>query len=432
VFDARRDLMDARTRAGTLDELQRLGADQLRLVVYWKDVAPRATSRRRPGGDLRDPAAYSWGAYDAVLAAARERGIPVLMTPTLPGPKWAMRGRRDYLTYPSATQFGRFMEALGRRYGEQVSTWAIGNEPNHPDFLRPQWRGGVARSPGIYRSLFQAADRALDRTGNRADTVLMGETLPRGVRGTSVTPLHFLRGALCLDGRYRERRRCGRLDADGFAHHPYTTKVGPFFVSPNRDDVTIGTLSRLTRALDRAARTGNIRRRMPIWLTEFGVQSTPDRFSGVSLARQTEFRAMAERLAYGNPRVRAFSQYLLTDDPPVENVRASRRYQNFESGLRFATGREKPSLAGFRLPVAALRSSPRSVSLWGLARPATGATSVEVLVQDRRRRPYRVLKTVRTNRFGGFTTRTTYRSGRRYRLRWNGEVGAPVRVLRRR
>jgi hypothetical protein len=431
VFDARRDLLDPSKRDAALDELQRLGADQLRLLVYWKDVAPQAEATSAPAGDLSDPAVYNWGAYDGVIDAARRRNIPVLVTVTLPGPKWAMRDRKDFLTYPSATQFERFMTAVGRHWGEQVSTWAIGNEPNHPDFLRPQYRNGEAVSPRVYRQLFRASTKALDATGNADDTVLIGETLPRGSRGRSVAPLAFLRGVLCLNRSYRETRSCGRLDADGWAHHPYTTQAGPFFKSPNRDDVTIGTLSRLTRALDRAARTRNIARRLPIWLTEFGVQSTPDRFAGVSLSKQVEFRAIGERIAYSTSRVVTFSQYLLTDDPPVEGVSASRRYGNFESGLRFSTGRAKPILDSFRLPLVALRSG-RRVSLWGLARPATGRTQVTVLMKDRGGRSYRPLRTVTTNSAGGFTLRTSYRSGRRYRLQWNGELGTSVRVLSRR
>jgi hypothetical protein len=168
----------------------------------------------------------------------------------------------------------------------------------------------------------------------------------------------------CLDRAYRKRGTCGRLDVDGWSHHPYTTPAGPFFASPERDDVTIGTLSRLTRALDRAARAGAVRRGLPVWLTEFGVQSSPDRISGVSLTRQVEFRAHAERLAYAQPRVKAFAQYLLTDDLPREGVGARERYGGFESGLRFSTGRAKPSLEGFRL---------RSRAAQGLAGVGLGA-----------------------------------------------------------
>jgi hypothetical protein len=430
VFDAPRDLLDEGARPAALDELQSLGVKSLRVLLYWKQVAPRAEERRKPSGDMTDPSVYNWGQYDGLLAAARERGMSVLLTVTTPGPKWAMRDKKDFLSYPNAREFGRFVEAAAKRYGDQVDTWAVGNEPNHPDFLRPQYRNGKAVSPGIYRALYRAATDALDRTGNGDDVKLLGETLPRGRRGRSVAPLAFLRGVLCLNASYKETKPCGRLDADGFAHHPYTTKQGPFFVSPNRDDVTIGSLSRLTTALDRAARTGNIRARMPIWLTEFGIQSSPDRFTGVSLTKQVEYRALSERLAWSQPRVRAFSQYLLRDDAPVENVPASKRYSGFESGLKFSTGRPKPSLDGFRLPLAAFRRGS-SASLWGLVRPAAGPVSVDVLVQDRGRRGFRKLRTVRTNSRGYFTVKVSWRKGRRYRFTWDGAESAAVSAYKR-
>jgi hypothetical protein len=171
---------------------------------------------------------------------------------------------------------------------------------------------------------------------------------------------------------------------------------------------------------------------MPVWLTEFGIQSTPDRYFGVSLAKQVEYRAIAERMAWANPRVRAFSQYLLRDDRPLDGVPASARYGGFESGLRFATGKAKPSLASFKLTLTALRSGRSSrVSLWGLVRPATGRVRAEILAQDRGSRRFRRIRTVRTNARGVFSLRTAYREGRRYRLRFDGQQSHPVRVYRR-
>jgi hypothetical protein len=422
--------MAADTRASALDELEALGVRSLRVVMYWKSVAPNAGSRTKPGGDLTDPATYDWGEYDALMSAARQRGLSVLLTVTTPGPVWGMRDRKDDKTYPNAGDFGRFVEAAAKKYGEQVDVWATGNEPNHPDFLRPQYRNGEAVAPRVYRQLFRSADAALERTGNGGDTHLIGETLPRGRRGRSVAPLAFLRQTLCLNRDYKRSRSCGRLDADGWSHHPYTTKQGPYFVSPNRDDVTIGSLSRLTRALDRAGRAGAIKRNLPIWLTEFGIQSTPDRFLGVSLGQQVVYRALAERIAYNNRRVKAFSQYLLRDDAPVEGVRASQRYQGFESGLRFSTGRAKPSLDAFKLTLAALRTGSR-VSLWGLVRPAKGATTVEVLYQDRGSRGFKRLRMVRTNSRGYLSLRANYRKGRRFRLRWEGAEGPAVGAYKR-
>jgi hypothetical protein len=431
LFDARRDLLEPSTRERTFDLLQGWGVTDLRLLVYWHDVAPSPDGKTRPSVDLTDPANYTWGAYDEVIGEAVRRGFRVVPTLTLPGPVWAMRDKDDQLSYPDAALFGRFVEAMGRRYGTEIDTWAIGNEPNHPAFLRPQWKGGVARSPGIYRSLYLAASRGLDASGNADDSKLLGEMLPRGNRGTSVTPLAFLRGVLCLDrdGDVLEKKGCGRLDIDGVATHPYSTQAGPYFVSPNKDDVTIGTLSRLTRLLDKAAKQGVVRKAMPIWLTEFGVQSSPDRISGVSVQRQVELRALSEWISWRNPRVTMFSQYLLTDDSPREDVPASERYGGFETGLRYSTGRDKPSLTAFPLTLSAQRVGSKVV-LWGVVRPATGETGVELLFKDPGKE-WKVLKRVGTDATGVLQTTTARKAGRRYNLRWEGREGWPVRVVDR-
>ena len=154
------------------------------------------------------------------------------------------KGRRDTVTEPSATEFGAFATAVGRRYGDRVSLWSIWNEPNHPDFLRPQYRGGRPASPHIYRRLFIAGARGLRASGNQGDTILMGETAPIGNKNV-VSPLAFLRGALCLSSSWHKRGRCAPLDADGYAHHPYTKRSGPRYKPPGHDDVTIGVVARL-------------------------------------------------------------------------------------------------------------------------------------------------------------------------------------------
>ena len=429
LFDAQGELTNPATRPAALADLETLGVDALRLVVYWKDVAPSPDARRKPNFNASDPSAYRWGEFDNIIAAANERGWKVLVTLTTPAPKWATRDKDDYLTRPSAKEFGRFVTAAGRHWGPQVGMWAIGNEPNHPKFLLPQYTKKGPASPRIYRRLFQAADRALDRTGNRRDTLLIGETLPRGT-GKAVAPITFLRGVLCLNAKWKKRKGCKKLDADGWSHHPYTTRAGVFFKPQGKNDVTIGVVRRLQKALDRAGRARAIRRRMPIYLTEFGIQSTPDRYIGFPVREQVEQRALGERIAWSTPRVKAFSQYLLRDDAPLDGVPARRRYERFESGLRFHTGHRKPSFAGFRLPVAALRKGSR-VSLWGLVRPATGPVRVEIQIRDRKQKRFRKLKTVRTDRRGYILTTTSLKKGRRYRLKWGDDAGPHVRVYKR-
>jgi hypothetical protein len=434
VFDAPRELTsDPATRESTLDEIQSLGVDSIRVLLYWHSVAPHADSRRDPSFRRTDPRNYDWSRYAPLIASAHARGMRVLLTVTGPVPKWATRHERDTVSRPSPTQFRRFMIAVGRQFGSSVSYWAVWNEPNHPQFLKPQFTGhGRHRhsaSPGIYRKLVRAARAGLDKSGNRRDRMLIGDTAPRGTPRV-VAPVPFVRKTFCLTRSWHKRRGCHKLDVDGWAHHPYTTRRGPFWVPPERGDVTIGTLSRLRRALDRAGRAHAVRRGLGIYLTEFGIQSKPDPYVGVSETRQAEYRSIGERIAYRNRRVRAFSQYLMRDDLPRAGG-ASLRYGGFESGIRHSGGARKLSYRGFRLPLTARRRGRHGVYLWGLVRPAHGSTRVTVEYRNRHSRKWRRLKTDRTNARGYWATATRRRTGRRYRVRWGRYRGAPTRVSRR-
>ncbi len=423
VFDAPRELKgdDAALRAQTLDELQALGVQWLRVTLYWKDVAPEPEATRAPVFDERDPdEGYVWGRYDPVIREARARGMQILLTVSGPVPRWATRTKKDFVTEPSPLRFERFTTAVGRRYGDDVSFWAVWNEPNQPNFLLPQFRNGRPASPAIYRRLFQAADRGLRAGGQGDDPLLAGETAPRGTR-LVVAPVTFLRGTLCLDAQFRRSSRCGRLPADGWAHHPYTTQAGPWFVPGRSTDVTIGVLGRLSSALARAERAGALRADTGIYITEFGVQSEPDPNVGVSQTAQAEYRSIAERIAARNPRVKSFAQYLMRDDFPRENLPESRRYSGFESGLRGSGGEAKLAYEGFRLPLVALRGSRRT-TLWGLVRPAAGATTVTLEYRDRGG-AWRRLKAKTTTDRGTWATTTALRASRRYRVRWTAPDG---------
>jgi hypothetical protein len=422
TFEAPRDLLNPAIRPAALQEMETLGVHSLRVILTWSAVAPEPSSATRPNFEPTDPAAYDWGEYDPLMQAAKDRNWPVLLTISGPVPKWATKDKLDNLTRPQANAFAAFVTAVGRKYGDQVDTWAIWNEPNQPQFLRPQFgNGGKAISPSIYRGLFKAGLRGLTKAGQGTERILIGETSPRGT-GRVVAPLAFLRGALCLNSSYQKRKSCGGLNASGYAHHAYTTRQGPFFKPANPDDVTIGVLSRLTKALDRARAAGALTKRLPIYLTEFGIQSTPDTQSGVSLAKQVEYRAIAERIAYNNPRVNAFSQYLLRDSDPT----GPKQYGGFESGLRFADGRPKPSLPAFRLPLAVERKGSK-VTVWGLVRPQTGAaTPVTIVYADRGSSQFKTLRTVTPDARGYYSFSAGFKAGRRWNVRWTSFSGTPV------
>jgi hypothetical protein len=434
TFEAPVDLADPATRTAAFDEISSFGVRSVRIVLLWQNVAPAGSSRVKPSFDATDPTKYDWSGYDPQIDGAVARGWKVLLTVSGPVPRWATNGAKDNLTRPKPKEFQQFMTAAARHYGPKVSRWSIWNEPNQPQFLLPQYsaRRHTPLSPRIYRNLFLAARRGLAAGGLPDAQVLVAETSPRGT-GSVVAPLTFLRGMLCLDTRYRKVGDCAKLDADGYAHHAYTTASGPLFRPREPNDVTIGVIIRLVTALDRAARAGAIDSGMPIHLTEFGIQSTPDPVFGVSQARQSDFRSIAERLAYDQPRVVAFSQYLLRDDPPVPSAPLPARYPGFESGLRRNDGRAKAALTGFRLPLAALRRGSQ-VALWGLVRPATASTRVTVEYSSGG--SWRRLFTTATNARGYFQRRASFRSGRRYRIAWTGADGrtihgTPTAVYRR-
>jgi len=421
IFEAPRELSggDDALRAQTFDEIQALGAKHIRVLLYWNNVAPDHEARTAPAVDLSDPNApgYRWGTYDRVIEEASRRGIDVLVTLTGPVPRWATGKKKGHTYKPSRTQFERFVTAAGRRYGGMVSSWSVWNEPNHPQFLRPQFvkKKGKKRpySPRLYRKLYGAALRGLNASGNGGDRVLAGETAPRGTPRV-VSPIDFVRGFF----------RGKKLRVDGYAHHPYTTKAGPFYVPSDREDVTIGVLSRLTRALDKYSK----HRRLGLYLTEFGIQSKPDPFVGVSHTQQAEYRSISERIAYRNPRVKAFSQYMMRDDAPRPGSKYA-RYSGFESGLRTHNGKTKLAYNGFRLPLVADRGR-RRVTLWGLVRPTTARTSV--LLQYRPGKKWRRLKRDTTNSRGYFSTTTKYRKGRSYRVIWTAPDGTTYKGPRTR
>ena len=286
------------------------------------------------------------------------------------------------------------MTAVGRDYGSEVSIYSIWNEPNHPAFLLPQWNSnGTPASPRIYRGLYQAGYAGLQAAGLAHANVLFGETAPTGydkvnVRREGAKALLPRRRAARLPARSAvpELRSTGNRAPAASCRCPATPTTptrcppAPTTSTPERDNVTIGSLSRLSGALDLAAHAHAIPAHVPIYLTEFGVQSKPNKYLGVSAAKQAEFDAIAEHIAYNNPRVAAFSQYLLKDDP----LGGPEPGASFQTGLEYVSGALKPLYFGWPVPLTVTKQV-HGVALWGLVRPATGATKVTILVQGQGR-----------------------------------------------
>ena len=191
-----------------------------------------------------------------------------------------------------------------------------------------------------------------------------------------------MREALCLNAKYKKSGTCGELQMSGYAHHAYFPAAGPKYVWKQKDSVTIASLSRLSNALNLAARAHAIPGGVPIYLTEFGVQSKPNKYEGVSAAKQAEYDAIAEHMAYSNPRVAAFSQYLFKDDPIGGPSRTrDRRLRRLPDrpGVR-----QRPAQAALqRLPGAAdgHQARARLLAVGPRAARRPGSTKVTVLVK---------------------------------------------------
>ncbi len=370
------------TRGATLDELQALGADMIKVQVNWATVAP--SGARKPSGfDGADPNAYpGWTRYDQVLADAKARGFKVMFALAPPAPGWATptRGDREGVTRPSAREFGRFATAAARRF-PGVDVWTIWNEPNHPGHLYPQsTKGGTPIAPHLYRGLVRAAVSGLERGGAGGDPILFGELLPIGkpVPGPkrNLKPLKFLRSFFTgkpLSG------------VDGFAYHPYTRAAGPLLREPTGDDATIRSYGRVLRTLDAARARGRLRGpKLPIWNTEFGFQTNPPDPYGANIKSVPRFWSLSELwFSYSNRRVKSISQYTMKDQPGDPSL--------WQSGLRFANGTLKADIyANFRLPILVRQLGPGAVEVRGDARPG-GAGSTVQIYQRARKGPFKPL-----------------------------------------
>jgi hypothetical protein len=472
----------------TLNQLQALGVDRIRVSIFWKLLAPANDAKQKPPFEATDPAGYQrpvWERYDALIRGALSRGILVNLNITSPIPRWAAgdppASRQDLQgTWgPSPEEFGKFVQAVGKRYSgtyqglPRVDYWSIWNEPNQAGWLTPQWSADprkpsrrVESAPSAYRALAAAMWSGLAASGHGSDTILVGETAPQGQgarKGVtqSIDALRFIRRLYCLDddlrllkGSSAEARGCpvanpaqfvadnpALFHATGFAHHPYDMLSPPARRANARDWVTMANLGDLSRELRRIyaryhqkPQTG---RGVPLYLTEYGYQTSPDPIH-ISFAQQAAFLNEAEYIAARNPLVRTLSQFLLVDDKPdpAFSVRTQPRlaWRTFQSGLTLQSGKRKPSYRAYMTPL--FVKTPRvrrghAVMLFGMLRAADASTRPKVSLQFRQRGSSR-WRTRRTIRVSGprhyFNTRMSVPRSGFVRLRWSN---GPKRLVSR-
>jgi hypothetical protein len=162
---------------------------------------------------------------------------------------------------------------------------------------------------------------AAGETSNR------GRDHPSAAASASVAPATFARLVAAA---------APHLPLAAWATHPYATRP---WLGPEQKvrwpNVTMAQIPHLADSLRRWFRW--FHRRVPIWITEYGGQTTPHYPHGVSPRRQARDAQTALRMARSDPSVQLFTWFVLRDSRST-----------WKSGLLTAAGTRKQAYAAFR------------------------------------------------------------------------------------
>lgn len=316
-----------------LDQAVGLGAQRYYTTLRWSDLS---TGRPAHPGDPQDPTLHWPASMDDALAAARARGIRVVVNVTT-APAWAS-GAGDAITPPRDPRtFAAFVAAASKRYPGVVG-WQIWSEPTKPQ----NWSGlptpasptaplnaAERRAPVLYARMLDASYAALRRV-DPGDLVIGGNTWTAG----QISPLQWIRAMRLPDGSPP------RMSVYG--HNPFSargarTADGPLV--PGYADIS--DTDDLLTWLDRWQRRGG--RRLPVLFSEFTIPT--DRPSSefnfyVPRATQSRWTTAALRLVRRERRLAGIAWVGLFDTPAGDGGEHT-------TGLLDAAGVPKPAYAAF-------------------------------------------------------------------------------------
>ncbi|KQR97588.1 hypothetical protein ASG12_17000 [Williamsia sp. Leaf354] len=185
----------------TLDELQKLGVNDVRLFIPWADVQPNNKND------------YDWSKIDKIMLAAQKRDMGVIATITH-SPQWAVDGATKDQARVSPpdnpADYGDFAAAVANKYKGIVSGYEIWNDTNS-GFVY----GGQADPKGYTALLANAYEKikAVDPT----------ITVIAGVFGAIPTSSTDLNAPTFLDQMYANDAQ-NYFDAISYHPYQYTTK----------------------------------------------------------------------------------------------------------------------------------------------------------------------------------------------------------------
>ena len=192
--------------------------------------------------------------------------------------------------------------------------------------------------------------------------------------------------------------------ADGISYHPHCTRHAPSQPYAHPDNADLGSLKKIERLIDRLQRSHRLTGHLdaaPLWLDEYGYQTNPpDKLRGVSPGAQDRYLQQAAYIAWHDPRVPLFAQYLWKDEPALDG----RKYTGWQSGLHDVDGEPKPALAHFDDPIWV---DFHDNAVWGQVRPGRRAHGHGPAPRRGRATPWETLATVATGIDGSWQVPTT-------------------------
>ncbi len=323
----------ARDRMLMLAKARKVGATVIRTTVDWSQAAPRRPARP---ADAFDPV-YRLDDVDELARNAQRLGVELVIS-IWGTPGWANGGEKPNHAPSDPHDLEEFAHALADRYSGRhagypsVRLFSVWNEPNLEQFLAPQFdRHGRSISPAIYARLASAVYEGI-KDANHEALVAIGETSAHGRDAPSRdriqdshSPVRFARLLAKANPR---------LKFDAWAQHPYPPRPS---LSPSAEvrwpRVGLSNLNRFGRALDAWFNRPGV----PLWITEYGLETRPADSHGIPQALQARYGPDALRIASALPRVRMFVWFVFHD----------RSETPWQSGLIATDGRAKPALAAF-------------------------------------------------------------------------------------
>ncbi|SEB06803.1 MULTISPECIES: cellulase family glycosylhydrolase [unclassified Mycobacterium] len=222
----------------TLDEMQSLGVQNVRILLPWNNIEPA-------------PGYWNWSTVDTLVNAAAERNMGILGVLNAT-PAWAVQPGYPAVAAPPAdnAQYAQFVSAVAERYAGKVSAYEVWNEPN----AAPSWY--PTPDPAAYTRLLQAAYPAIKAADPNA-------TVIGGVVGwVTDTPGLAINAASYVQGMYDNGAQ-GYFDALSF--HPYQYQVPFGNGTPYGPMAPINQLATIHQEMV-AAGDGS----KQIWATEYG------------------------------------------------------------------------------------------------------------------------------------------------------------------